>query len=141
MGYGPFTKQEFYSDVLAAWNDAKNETHSDVVNALLNDKYSWRSLKSHYDSRGPGRKRQWSALYEYHEQFDGTVRRIYDDVYLFCSYLTKTSAKDILSRIGRLSPAMQNKVTGAVRAMRANGIHLPPKANKPEVDFASLRCG
>jgi hypothetical protein len=135
MRYGPYTKQEFYSDVLAAWNDAKNETHSDVVNALLNDKYSWENLKHHYSSWGS----EWRALYEYHDKFNGTSD-IYSHVRLQCNSLTDTDAKDILSRIGRWCPAMQNKVTGAVKVMRANGIHLPPKASKPEVDFASLRC-
>ena len=110
MRYGPYTKQEFYSDVLAAWNDAKNETHSDVVRSLLWGKYSWENLKSHY--------KECRSLYEY--DFDGTGGRI--------SY-------------SRWVPAMQMKVSGAVRAMRNRDIHLPPKQNKHEVDFASLRCG
>ena len=127
MRYGPYTKQEFYSDVLAAWNDAKNETHSDVVNALLNDKYSWGNLKSHYQS-----KYSFKPFPKNHPSYG----------------LPRPKPKDIYDadfgqrpRWGtRWTPAMTQKVTGAVRAMRKRNIHLPPKQNKHEVDFASLRC-
>ena len=133
MLYGPFTKQEFYADVLKEWDNPENKYHSNVVWSLLKGKYSWENLKTHYIN--PLRKDQalWYALYDYHDHFDGSW------TYLsrHCDY---DMARDISSRIGRLNPAMQNKVTGAVKAMRAKGIYLPRKVNKPEVDFASLRC-
>ena len=129
MFYGPYTKQEFYADVLREWDNPENKTHSDVVRSLLGGKYSWANLKAHF-TKNPyiDEKR---ALYHYHDHFDGT-----SEVYRHASHEV---AKDIRSRIGRCCPAMQNKVTGAIKAMRANGIHLPSKVNKPEVDFASLR--
>tara|TARA_B100000214_G_scaffold231717_1_gene169039 strand:+ start:403 stop:801 length:399 start_codon:yes stop_codon:yes gene_type:complete len=129
MFYGPYTKQEFYSDVLKEWTNPENKTHGDVVCSLLKGKYSWESLKSHY-TKNPYIDAE-RGLYDYHCQFDGTA-----EIY---RHADRDVARDILSRIGRSNPAMQNKVTGAIRAMRANGIHLSPKTNKPEVDFASLR--
>ncbi len=123
MGYGPYTKHEFYGDVLTAWNDAKNETHSDVVNALLNDKYSWENLKSYYQSKYP------SPPFPETEAKDA-----FDDDF----GLRGSSGQRFWG--ARETPAMMQKVTGAVRAMRQRNIHLPPKQKKHEVDFASLRC-
>ena len=129
MFYGPYTKQEFYADVLREWNNSNNKTHSDVVQSLLNGKYSWASLKSHF-TKNPYISES-RALYDYHSIFDGTIE--------IFRHTNPDIAMDIRSRIGRSNPAMQNKVTGAVKAMRARGIHLPPKVNKPEIDFAALR--
>ena len=129
MFYGPYTKQEFYSDVLKEWTNPENKTHGDVVCSLLKGKYSWESLKSHY-TKNPYIDTE-RALHDYHSDFDGTAN--------IFTHADRDVARDILSKIGRLNPAMQNKVTGAVKVMRSNGIHLPPKTNKPEVDFASLR--
>lgn len=129
MFYGPYTKQEFYADVLREWDNPDNKTHSDVVRSLLDGKYSWANLKTHFTKNPYIDERR--ALYHYHDLFDGT-----GEIYRHAS---TEVAKDIRSRIGRPNPAMQNKVTGAVKAMRARGIHLPPKTNKPDVDFASLR--
>lgn len=129
MFYGPYTKQEFYADVLREWDNPDNKTHSDVVQSLLNGKYSWASLKSHFTKNPYISERH--ALYNYHSLFDGTIE--------IFRHTNPDIAMDIRSRIGRSNPAMQNKVTGAVKAMRARGIHLPPKVNKPEIDFAALR--
>ena len=131
MRYGPYTKQEFYSDVLAAWNDTNNETHSDVVNALLNDKYSWGNLKSHYQS-----KYSFKPFPKHHPSY-GLLRIKPKDVY------DMDFGKRAIThwRATNHPPAMTQKVSGAVRAMRNRDIHLPPKQNKHEVDFASLRCG
>ena len=129
MFYGPYTKQEFYAVLLREWDNPDIKTHKDVLCSLLNGKYSWPVLKSHF-TKNPHISES-RALYDYHDLFDGT-----SEVYRHTSH---DIAKDIRSRIGRLNPAMQNKVTGAVKAMRARGIHLPPKTNKPDVDFASLR--
>ena len=129
MFYGPYTKQEFYADVLREWDNPGNKTHSQVVSSLLRGKYSWESLKGHY-TENPYIDAE-RALYDYHNDFDGT-----SEIY---RHSDPDVARDIMSRIGRLNPAMLSKVTGAVRAMRARGIHLPPKINTPEVDFAALR--
>ena len=129
MFYGPYTKQEFYADVLREWDNPKNKTHSDVVHSLLNGKYSWASLKPYF-TKNPYIS-EHRALYDYHDLFDGT-----GEIYRHASH---DVAKGIRSRIGRSNPAMQNKVTGAVKAMRARGIHLPPKVNKPDIDLAALR--
>ena len=71
MFYGPHTKQEFYADVLREWNNSNNKTHSDVVQSLLNGKYSWASLKSHF-TKNPYISES-RALYDYHSIFDGTI--------------------------------------------------------------------
>ena len=125
MFYGPYSKQDFYSDVLREWTSVENQTHSDVVEALLNTKYSGDNLKSHYGENFRG-------LYDYHYTFDGTATSMY-------RHCDGDTARDLYSRIGRHNPAMQNKVTGAIKAMRSRGIHLPPKVNKPEIDFSALR--
>ena len=129
MLYGPYTKQEFYADVLKEWDNPDNKTHGQVVSSLLRGKYSWENLKGHY-TKNPYIDTE-RALYDYHSDFDGTAN--------IFTHADRDVARDILSKIGRLNPAMQNKVTGAVKVMRSNGIYLPPKINKPEVDFAALR--
>ena len=129
MFYGPYTKQEFYADVLKEWDNPDNKTHGQVVSSLLRGKYSWESLKGHY-TKNPYIDTE-RALYDYHYTFDGTPT-MYD-------HCDGDTARDLFSRIGRHNPAMQNKVTGAIKAMRSRGIHLPPKVNKPEVDFSALR--
>jgi hypothetical protein len=112
MPYGPYTKQEFYRDVLSAWNDPKNETHSDVVQSLLKGKYSWNSLKSHYQSQY-----SFKPFPKDHPSFGIpriTPKGVYDDDFAY-------------GYGGRWVPAMIQKVSGAVQAMRKRSIHLSPK--------------
>ena len=135
MSYGPYSKQEFYRDVLAEWDNPLNKTKSDVTNALLRGKYSWKSLRAYYTSPSY----HWTAGYRlYRNDWKGCGMDSHYD-------LTPVERKEW--RISKHStrgaqrwvPAMQNKVTGAIRAMRNNKVNIPCKMKSQEVDFSSLR--
>ena len=134
--YGGYTKQEFYRHVVEEWDNPANETHADVVNSLLEGRYSWQNMKKHYLSTST---LHWTWAYrKWREDWHDTPGG-WD---LSDSERKEWISSDAYNRYWktRWVPAMQNKVTGAVTAMRRHGVDLPCKKRKNNtIDYGSLR--
>jgi len=139
--YKPFSKQEFYTDVLAAMDDASLKSQAQVVNSLLRGKYSWENLKDHYTGYlefWPDRG--WCDGYRrYLDDWKGCGMDAHTDLTPSERSVWRTS-ESYNHRPDRWVPAMQNKVAGALRAMKNRGVFVPSKARScQEVDFSALR--
>lgn len=141
--YGGYTKQEFYRHVIEEWDNPANETHADVVNSLLEGRYSWQNVKKHYLSRIPSSSCWTLAFSEYCEDWHdgpGCAWNLLSDSERKEWISSDAYASLCVTTARRLVSAMQNKVTGAVTAMRRHGVILPRKKRKNDtIDYRSLR--
>ena len=137
MFYGPHSKQEFYSDVLRALDDCSNKSHKDVVDSLLNYKYSWKNMRSYY-------MRCYLTLHPAYAAYIDTWKKgsSTDALYDLTHSEWRAFCASPESKRGpqRWVPAMQNKVNGAIRAMKNKGVVVPEKLRSTQsVDYSSLR--